>query len=68
MMRDDGAGLHTLEGSDLKAYTAHAFGQPSADFAKRLQDRPDTVGLRHYTRAGTRRCHPWMRRSRSRQL
>jgi uncharacterized protein GlcG (DUF336 family) len=50
MMRDDGAGLHTPEGSDRKAYTARAFGQPSADFVKRLQDRPDTVGSRHYTR------------------
>jgi uncharacterized protein GlcG (DUF336 family) len=50
MMRDDGAGLFTPEGSDRKAYTARAFSQPSADFVKRLQDRPDTVGSRHYTR------------------
>jgi uncharacterized protein GlcG (DUF336 family) len=50
MMRDDGAGLSTPEGSDRKAYTARAFGQPSADFVKRLQDRPDTVGSRQYTR------------------
>jgi uncharacterized protein GlcG (DUF336 family) len=50
MMRDDGAGLNTPEGSDRKAYTARAFSQPSADFVKRLQDRPDTVGSRHYTR------------------
>jgi uncharacterized protein GlcG (DUF336 family) len=50
MMRDDDAGLNTQEGSDRKAYTARAFGQPSADFVKRLQDRPDTVGSRHYTR------------------
>ena len=50
MMRDDGAGLSTPEGSDRKAYTARAFSQPSADFVKRLQDRPDTVGSRHYTR------------------
>src|SRR5262245_15690473 len=34
MMRDDGAGLHTPEGSDRKAYTARAFGQASADFVK----------------------------------
>jgi hypothetical protein len=47
MMRDDDAGLNTQEGSDRKAYTARAFGQPSADFVKRLQDRPDTVGSRH---------------------
>ena len=50
MLRDDGAGLSTPEGSDRKAYTARAFSQPSADFVKRLQDRPDTVGSRHYSR------------------
>ena len=50
MLRDDGAGLHTPEGSDRKAYTARAFGQSSAAFAKRLQDRPETVGSRHYSR------------------
>jgi uncharacterized protein GlcG (DUF336 family) len=50
IMRDDGAGLSTPEGSDRKAYTARAFSQPSADFVKRLQDRPDTIGSRHYTR------------------
>jgi uncharacterized protein GlcG (DUF336 family) len=50
MLRDDGAGLSTSEGSDRKAYTARAFSQPSADFVKRLQDRPDTVGSRFYTR------------------
>ncbi len=50
MMRDDNAGLSTPEGSDRKAYTARSFSQPSADFVKRLQDRPDTVGSRHYTR------------------
>jgi uncharacterized protein GlcG (DUF336 family) len=50
MLRDDGAGLHTPEGSDRKAYTARAFGQSSAAFAKRLEDRPETVGSRHYSR------------------
>jgi uncharacterized protein GlcG (DUF336 family) len=50
MMRDDGAGLNTPEGSDRKAYTARAFSQPSAAFVKRLQDRPETVGSRHYRR------------------
>jgi uncharacterized protein GlcG (DUF336 family) len=50
MMRDDGAGLNTPEGSDRKAYTARAFSQPSAAFVKRLQDRPETVGSRHYAR------------------
>ncbi len=50
MLHDDGAGLTTQEGSDRKAFTARAFSQPSAAFVKRLQDRPDTVGSRHYTR------------------
>jgi len=50
MLHDDGAGLSTNEGSDRKAYTAASFKQPSAAFVKRLQDRPDTVGSRHYTR------------------
>ncbi|MGH6674077.1 MAG: GlcG/HbpS family heme-binding protein [Xanthobacteraceae bacterium] len=50
MLHDDGAGLSTNEGSDRKAYTAAAFKQPSAAFVKRLQDRPDTIGSRHYTR------------------
>jgi len=50
MLHDDGAGLSTQEGSDRKAYTARAFSQPSADFVKRLQDRPETVGSRHYRR------------------
>src|SRR6476659_909587 len=50
MLRDDGAGLHTPEGSDRKAYTARAFGQSSAAFAKRLEDRQETAGSRHYSR------------------
>lgn len=50
MLHDDGAGLSTNEGSDHKAFTAASFKQPSAAFVKRLQDRPDTVGSRHYTR------------------
>jgi len=50
MMHEDGAGLSTNEGSDRKAYTAASFKQPSADFVKRLADRPDSVGSRHYTR------------------
>ena len=50
MMRDDNSGLSTPEGSDRKAYTARAFSQPSAAFVKRLEDRPDTVGSRQYTR------------------
>ena len=50
MLRGDGAGLHTPEGSDRKAYTARTFRQPSADFAKRMLDDPASVGSRQYTR------------------
>jgi uncharacterized protein GlcG (DUF336 family) len=50
MLRGDGAGLHTQEGAERKAYTARTFSQPSADFVKRLSDRPDTVGSLQYTR------------------
>jgi uncharacterized protein GlcG (DUF336 family) len=50
LLRGDGAGLHTPEGAERKAFTARTFSQPSADFVKRLVDRPDTVGSRFYTR------------------
>ena len=49
-LRGDGAGLHTPEGAERKAYTARTFSQPSADFVKRLSERPETVGSRQYTR------------------
>jgi uncharacterized protein GlcG (DUF336 family) len=50
MLRGDGAGLHTPEGSERKAYTARTFSQPSAAFAKRMLDDPASVGSRQYTR------------------
>ncbi|MGA7182784.1 MAG: heme-binding protein [Pseudolabrys sp.] len=50
MLRGDGAGLHTPEGAERKAHTARTFSQPSADFVKRLTERPETVGSRQYTR------------------
>jgi uncharacterized protein GlcG (DUF336 family) len=50
MLRGDGAGLHTPEGAERKAYTARTFSSPSADFVKRLKDRPDTIGSLQYTR------------------
>jgi uncharacterized protein GlcG (DUF336 family) len=49
MLRGDGAGLHTPEGAERKAFTARTFSQPSADFVKRMSDRPDTAGSVHYT-------------------
>lgn len=50
MLRGDGAGLHTPEGADRKAYTARTFRAPSADFAKRLASDPGVAGQRDYTR------------------
>ena len=50
MIRGDGAGLHTPEGAERKAFTARTFSQPSADFVKRLSERPDTAGSVHYSR------------------
>ena len=50
MLRGDGAGMHTPEGAERKAFTARTFSQPSADFVKRLAERPDTAGSVHYTR------------------
>ncbi|HEY8000144.1 MAG: heme-binding protein [Pseudolabrys sp.] len=50
MIRGDGAGLHTPEGADRKAYTARTFSAPSAAFAKRMLDDPGSVGSRQYTR------------------
>src|SRR6266568_1866115 len=50
MLRGDGAGLHTPEGSDRKAYTARTFRAPSADFVKRMLNDPTAVGSKEYTR------------------
>jgi uncharacterized protein GlcG (DUF336 family) len=50
MLRGDGAGLHTPEGSDRKAFTARTFSAPSAAFVKRMLDDPAAVGSRQYTR------------------
>jgi uncharacterized protein GlcG (DUF336 family) len=51
LLRGDGAGLHTPEGAERKAFTARTFSQPSSDFVKRLNDRPETAfGSRQYTR------------------
>jgi uncharacterized protein GlcG (DUF336 family) len=50
MLHGDGAGLHTPEGAERKAYTARTFGAASADFVTRMKDRPDTAGSIHYRR------------------
>jgi uncharacterized protein GlcG (DUF336 family) len=50
MLRGDGAGLHTPEGSDRKAYTARTFRAPSADFVQRMLNDPALGGQKEYTR------------------
>jgi uncharacterized protein GlcG (DUF336 family) len=50
MLRGDGAGLHTPEGADRKAYTARTFRTSSADFVKRMQTDPASIGSMEYTR------------------
>jgi len=50
MLRGDGAGLHTPEGSDRKAYTARTYGAPSANFAKRVLTDPGYAQAVQYTR------------------
>jgi uncharacterized protein GlcG (DUF336 family) len=50
MLRGDGAGLHTPEGADRKAYTARTFRAPSADFVKRMMNDPAAVGSKEYSR------------------
>jgi uncharacterized protein GlcG (DUF336 family) len=50
MLRGDGAGLHTPEGSDRKAYTARTYGSPSADFAKRVTTEPNYAPAIQYNR------------------
>lgn len=50
MLRGDGAGLHTPEGADRKAFTAKTFGAPSADFLKRVQRDPAAHASETYTR------------------
>jgi uncharacterized protein GlcG (DUF336 family) len=48
--RDDGAGLHTPEGADCKAYTARTFATLSADFVKRMLNDPTSVDSKEYSR------------------
>jgi uncharacterized protein GlcG (DUF336 family) len=50
MLRGDGAGLHTPEGADRKAYTARTYRIPSADFLKRMQRDPAAHASEQYTR------------------
>src|SRR6476619_6300625 len=50
MLRGDGAGLHTPEGADRKAYTAQTFGTSSTDFVKRMLNDPASAGSKEYSR------------------
>jgi len=49
MLRGDGAGLHTPEGAERKAYTARTFRGPSADFLKRMQRDPSAHASESYS-------------------
>jgi uncharacterized protein GlcG (DUF336 family) len=49
MLRGDGAGLHTPEGAERKAYTARTFRAPSADFLKRMKNNPDAHASETYS-------------------
>jgi uncharacterized protein GlcG (DUF336 family) len=49
-LRGDGAGLHTPEGADRKAFTARTFRAPSAAFLKRMMDDPSAHASEEYTR------------------
>jgi uncharacterized protein GlcG (DUF336 family) len=48
MLRGDGAGLHTPEGAERKAYTAQTYRAPSADFLKRMQRDPSAHASETY--------------------
>ena len=47
-MRGDGAPPHTVENARRKAYTAMTFKQPTAEYAKKLQD-PNSVAHQQVT-------------------
>jgi uncharacterized protein GlcG (DUF336 family) len=47
-MRGDNAAPHTMENARRKAYTAMTFKQPTADYAKKLQD-PNSVAHQQIT-------------------
>jgi uncharacterized protein GlcG (DUF336 family) len=50
MLRGDGAGLHTPEGAERKAYTAKTFRAPSAAFLKRMTTDPAAHASETYSR------------------
>ncbi|MGB6890682.1 MAG: heme-binding protein [Xanthobacteraceae bacterium] len=47
-MHGDGAPIHTMENARRKAYTAMTFKQPTAEYAKKLQD-PNSVAHQQVT-------------------
>jgi uncharacterized protein GlcG (DUF336 family) len=40
-LRDDGAGLHTMENAQRKAYTARTFRVPTAEFRRLISENPE---------------------------
>ncbi len=49
LLREDGAGPHTVELAIRKAYTSRVFRQTSKEFSQRLIDNPLSAGLRDTT-------------------
>ncbi|HFQ92003.1 MAG TPA: heme-binding protein [Chromatiales bacterium] len=45
-MRDDGAGVHTVDSSRRKAYTAVSMGRPTQFFAELINRVPNIEGIR----------------------
>ncbi len=45
VLRDDGAGLHTVDTARRKAYTSLTFRIPSATFAQRVQTNPGLASI-----------------------
>lgn len=46
-IRGDGAGPHTLDSSNRKAYTAASLGRPTGDLVKAISGNPANEGLRN---------------------
>ncbi|MEN8261004.1 MAG: heme-binding protein [Pseudomonadota bacterium] len=46
LLRSDGAGVHTVDSSRKKAYTAASLRQPTQKLARLIADKPDLQALR----------------------
>ncbi len=46
LLRDNGAGVHTVDSSSRKAYTAASLGRSTLELANLIKDKPDLHGVR----------------------